>query len=45
MPYVWNDNQYSGLDTQTNGLGDTKINLWYEAFDDVTCVWKIKKPV
>ncbi|MCF6338025.1 MAG: hypothetical protein L3J84_08745 [Gammaproteobacteria bacterium] len=43
MPYVWNDNQYSGLSTQTNGLGDTKINLWYEAFDDVTCVWKIKK--
>ena len=44
MPYVWNDNQYSGLKTQSNGLGDTKINLWYEAFDGVTCVWKIKKP-
>ncbi len=43
MPYIWNDNQYSGLSTQTNGLGDTKVNLWYEAFDDVTCVWKIKK--
>ena len=43
MPYVWNDNQYSGLSTQTNGLGDTKINLWYEAFDGVTCVWKVKK--
>ncbi len=43
MPYVWNDNQYSGLSTQTNGLGDTNVNLWYEAFDGVTCVWKIKK--
>jgi len=44
MPYVWNDNSYSGLDTQTDGLGDTKINLWYEAFDGVTCVWKVRKP-
>jgi len=43
IPYTWNDNQYGGLNTQTNGLGDTKINLWYETFDDVTCIWKIKK--
>ena len=44
MPYVWNDNQYSGLSTDSDGLGDTKINLWYEAFDGVTCVWKVRKP-
>ncbi len=41
IPYTWNDNQYSGLDTQTNGLGDANINLWYEAFDDVTCIGKV----
>ncbi len=41
VPYVWNDNQYSGLNTQTNGLGDTNINFWYEAFDGVTCIWKV----
>jgi len=44
MPYVWNDNQYSGLSTSSDGLGDTKLNLWYEAFDGVTCVWKVRKP-
>ncbi|MBL1259273.1 MAG: hypothetical protein COB33_001930 [Thiotrichaceae bacterium] len=41
---VWNDNQYSGLLTNSDGLGDTKFNLWYEAFDGITCVWKVKKP-
>ena len=44
LPYVWNDNQYGGLTTQTSGLGDASGNFWYEAFDGVTCVWKVKKP-
>ena len=44
LPYVWNDNQYSGINSQTSGVGDTTINLWYEGFDNVTCVWKIRKP-
>jgi len=45
MPYVWNNNQHSrGLSTNSDGLGDTRINLWYEAFDGVTCVWKVRKP-
>ena len=44
LPYVWNDNQYSGIPTSTNGLGDAKVSLWYEAFDGVTCVWKVRKP-
>ncbi len=44
MPYVWNDNHYSGVDSQTSGLGDMTLNLWYEGFDNVTCVWKIRKP-
>ena len=41
IPYVWNDNTYSGLSSQTNGLGDTSLNLWYEAADD-TSAWKIR---
>ncbi|MBF0351154.1 MAG: hypothetical protein HQM11_08975 [SAR324 cluster bacterium] len=41
LPYVWNDNHYSGIDSQTQGVGDTKWSLWYETFENVTCVWKI----
>jgi hypothetical protein len=41
VPYVWNDNVYSGLSSQTNGIGDTTINLWYEAVDDKSA-WKIR---
>ncbi len=41
VPYAWNDNQYGGLNMKTNGLGDTGFNLWYEAFDGMTCVWKV----
>ncbi len=43
-PYVWNDNQYSGVSSETQGMGDTTINLWYEGLENITCVWKIKKP-
>jgi hypothetical protein len=41
VPYVWNDNTYSGLSSQTNGIGDTTLNLWYEAIDDKSA-WKIR---
>jgi hypothetical protein len=41
VPYVWNDNTYSGLSSRTDGLGDTSLNLWYEAVDD-TSTWKIR---
>ena len=44
LPYVWNDNQYGAFTERQDGLGDTTVNLWYEAFDGVTCVWKVKKP-
>lgn len=43
LPYVWNSNQYAGLDSATRGLGDGSINLWYEAFDGITCVWKVRQ--
>jgi len=42
LPYVWNDNHYSGIDSQTSGLGDSTLNLWYEAFDTIQCVWKVR---
>mgnify|MGYP001826021816 CR=1 FL=1 len=43
VPYAWNSNQYAGLDSSTQGLGDTTLNVWYEAFDGVTCIWKVRK--
>ena len=42
VPYVWNDNTYSGLSSRTDGLGDTTLNLWYEAVDDISA-WKIRE--
>lgn len=41
VPYVWNDNEYTGTSSSTNGLGDASINLWYENFDAVTCTYKV----
>jgi len=41
IPYVWNDNVYSGFSSRTNGLGDMTMNLWFEALDDVTA-WKVR---
>jgi hypothetical protein len=44
VPYVWNDNRYSALKSSTDGLGDATANVWYEAFDGIQCVWKVKSP-
>lgn len=41
VPYAWNDNQFSGETTQSEGLGDTSVSFWYEAFDRVTCVYQV----
>jgi hypothetical protein len=41
VPYVWNSNTYSGLSSQTHGLGDMVLNAWYEALDDLSS-WKIR---
>ena len=45
LPYVVNRNKYGngGLESNTHGLGDTSINLWYEAFDDAMCVFKVRE--
>jgi hypothetical protein len=40
-PYVWNSNVYSGLSSQTDGLGDMSMSLWYEAIDDLSA-WKVR---
>jgi len=42
VPYIWNDNKYSGLSSRTDGLGDTTLNLWYEALEDMSA-WKIRE--
>ena len=44
LPYVWNDNNYPAYHSKTSGFGDTTVNLWYEAFDGIQCVWKVRKP-
>jgi hypothetical protein len=36
LPYVWNDNTYSGLSSQTNGLGDATLALSYDLLEDKT---------
>lgn len=43
VPSVWNENKYSGLTSRTEGFGDTTVNLWYETFDGVKCVWKVRE--
>jgi hypothetical protein len=41
VPFVWNDNKYTGITSSTSGLGDTAISFWYETFDAVTCTYKV----
>ncbi len=43
VPYVWNENDYAGLNSSTSGLGDTTLGIWYENFDAIQCVWKVKE--
>lgn len=42
VPYVWNDNKYAGFESRTEGLGDSTLSLFYEAFDYVMCVYKVE---
>jgi len=41
LPYVWNDNNYSGLTSQTDGLGDTVLSVMYDLLDD-NSTWKVR---
>jgi hypothetical protein len=40
VPYLWNDNRYSGISSRSERMGDTMLSLWYEAFDSVMCRWR-----
>lgn len=42
MPFIWNQNQYASLKRNTSGVGDGTVSIWYEAFDNITCVWDVK---
>ncbi len=42
VPYVVNDNQYTGIESSTSGFGDTSVSLWYEAFDEIKCVYEVR---
>jgi hypothetical protein len=41
LPYVWNDNRYSGVSSHSSGLGDTTVALSYELLDD-NSAWKVR---
>ena len=41
IPYVWNENSYSGISSSRDGLGDINVSLWYDAVDDTTA-WKVR---
>jgi hypothetical protein len=41
LPYVWNDNRYSGISSQTDGLGDSSFSVIYELLDDNSS-WKVR---
>ena len=40
LPFVWNDNRYSGVASQTSGLGDTTLSLMYDLLDD-NSTWQV----
>ncbi|MGK7346819.1 MAG: hypothetical protein ACNS63_13520 [Candidatus Nitrospinota bacterium M3_3B_026] len=42
LPYVWNDNEYANSSYRASGPGDIAASVWYEAFDDIRCVWSVK---
>ena len=42
VPYIYNDNDYSSGSRNEHGLGDMAINFWYENFDDIKCIWKVR---
>jgi hypothetical protein len=41
VPYVWNSNEYSGEISRTDGIGDMSLNVWYEAYQDLSA-WKVR---
>lgn len=44
-PVVFNENKYSGVSASSQGLGDATLSFWYEAFENVTCIFRVEKLV
>ena len=42
-PLVFNKSDYSGVSSDTNGLGDATLSFWYETFETVTCVFRVEE--
>lgn len=42
LPVVFNRNTYSRIERNSQGLGDSSVNLWYEFFDAVTCTYRVR---
>jgi len=42
-PIIYNDNKYPGLESSSSGLGDISLNLWYETFDEIMCVYEVRE--
>lgn len=40
LPYVYNDNHYSGVTSRSDALGDTTVSVTYELLDD-TSSWQV----
>ncbi|MBU0481561.1 MAG: hypothetical protein KKG47_10700 [Proteobacteria bacterium] len=43
LPYVWNRNRYSAVDSTTEGMGDASVAVTYETFKSPSCVTKISR--
>lgn len=43
LPFVFNDNRYAGVSSQSRGLGDISLSLLYELRDDLSS-WKVYEP-
>ncbi len=42
IPLVHNQNHYSGGEqTDVTNIGDGQVGVWYETFENVTCVYKV----
>jgi len=41
--YVFNSNKYSGLVSNSGGPADSVAAVTYETFDNIRCVWKVRK--
>lgn len=43
LPYVWNDNKYSGLRSRTDDLGDSTLAITYDILEDKSS-WRVYEP-